>query len=610
MTILIDMIRISGFRGVRNLEIYLPKVTVLIGTNNAGKTSVLKAIQLALGDYSRYITEEDFHIDDEDNVFDKIVIDVRIIPNDDLGSKVNVFSDVWIEEFGDNIQASANGEQFVGLRTTCQHNLVKGGFTIERFALENWPNKENWIIDGERGINKLRNRFDAIPLISIDAQRDIHQELRDRSSFIGKILTGIEYSEKDVEEIERMVGVINDEAVNKSDSLKNLKRNLEKLNQSFNGAGHAEITPFPKKIRDLSKQFTVHFGESNKNSFSMEYHGMGTRSWATMLSVKSFTELMADKYNTEGKPFYPILAAEEPEAHLHPNAQRTLYKQLSSSIGQVIISTHSPYLAAIAEQEQLRCLVKSGNTINIFSLDVNIDNEDKRKIKREIIHSRGEILFSKAIVLAEGETEEQALPQLFSKYFGCDPFTLGVNFIGVGGSGDKYKPYLSFSRDFNIPIFIFSDGEPIIVKQLKKVYESVFGETDINDSQNITILDDNDFEGYLLNNGYGDTIENAILQIDGADSIDKWIGKKHGTSLSPQRTNKPNCVTCKQPIFEQPIRDYSPPKGRAKAIMEIIDKKKPKYAQAIADKLCTLEPGKFPPKIIELFEKIKVGVSL
>jgi putative ATP-dependent endonuclease of OLD family len=34
MNILIDTIRIAGFRGIKNLEVSLPRVTVLIGTNS------------------------------------------------------------------------------------------------------------------------------------------------------------------------------------------------------------------------------------------------------------------------------------------------------------------------------------------------------------------------------------------------------------------------------------------------------------------------------------------------------------------------------------------------------------------------------------------------
>jgi len=86
-----------------------------------------------------------------------------------------------------------------------------------------------------------------------------------------------------------------------------LKIHLDNLNQSFEGSGQTELTPFPKKIRDLVKRFSVHFGETEKNSFSMEYHGMGTRSWASMLTVKAFIELLSKKHADEVEPFFPIL---------------------------------------------------------------------------------------------------------------------------------------------------------------------------------------------------------------------------------------------------------------------------------------------------------------
>ncbi|MFN4860833.1 MAG: TOPRIM nucleotidyl transferase/hydrolase domain-containing protein, partial [Pseudanabaena sp.] len=58
------------------------------------------------------------------------------------------------------------------------------------------------------------------------------------------------------------------------------------------------------------------------------------------------------------------------------------------------------------------------------------------------------------IVLCEGETEEQALPLLFEKYFGSEAFVKGISFIGVRGAGN-YLPFLRFAYDFSIPVYIF-----------------------------------------------------------------------------------------------------------------------------------------------------------
>lgn len=609
MSILVDSIRVSGFRGIKKLEMQVPRVAVLIGPNNSGKTSLIKAIQLALGDYSRFVNEEDFHIGDDDKIAKSIIVDVRIVATNEERKRVKAFNDDWATEFGDYIMSEPDGHQFVAMRTRTTSNQVKGRYETNRTILERWPDDKSWNIDSVKE-TKLKRRLESLLFTSIEAQRDIHYELRDKSSFVGRILSSIEYDPDDKKNLEEMIKQASDEAVSKSEKLISLKTHLEQLNQSFQGSGSAEITPFPKKLRDISKHFSVHFGEKSGNSFSMEYHGMGTRSWASMLTVIAFVNMLAREHDKESEPFFPILAAEEPEAHLHPNAQKTLYRQLSVLNGQVIISTHSPSIAAIADSAYLTGLKKCGDNVVACKLSTSLSPEDARRLHREVMHSRGEIFFSKAIVLCEGETEEQALPQLFEKYIGTEPFTLGVNFVGVGGSGKRYLPFFSFSKDFDIPIFIFSDGEPGIVKDLKKHYESVFGAVDIATCRNITVLDNTDFEGYLLSSGFGYIIEEAISGLDGATAVDNWITKKDGTSLGSEKTSDPPCTLCKQPIYTKVLRDYHSAGGRERALIDIVDSCKPKYAPAIAEQLCKLDVSSLPPKLVEFFEKIKAEVSL
>ncbi|HDD9607547.1 TPA: DUF2813 domain-containing protein, partial [Escherichia coli] len=94
MNILIDKVRISGFRGISNIEITLPRVTVLLGQNNAGKTSVIKAMQLAMGDYSRYLSDEDFHIGEDEKRQEAITVDLRFIAVDGE-TRIKEFSENW-----------------------------------------------------------------------------------------------------------------------------------------------------------------------------------------------------------------------------------------------------------------------------------------------------------------------------------------------------------------------------------------------------------------------------------------------------------------------------------------------------------------------------------
>lgn len=89
----------------------LSRVTVLIGVNNSGKTSLIMALNLALGNYARHLSEEDFYIDNNDKRVKEILVDLRIISIDGNGKRQHSFSEDWQVEFGDKIQSDINGYQ-------------------------------------------------------------------------------------------------------------------------------------------------------------------------------------------------------------------------------------------------------------------------------------------------------------------------------------------------------------------------------------------------------------------------------------------------------------------------------------------------------------------
>lgn len=503
MSILLDQVRIAGFRGLENVETSLTKTTVFIGTNNSGKTSFIKALQLALGDYQRYVTDEDFFIDESDKKSDRIVIDVRFVPSDNEGNRQLSFISEWTEEFGPGIQQEPDAKQFYAYRTTITADPIKGSFSTERFTLVEWPDFAKWQ-DPPAGPKKATKRNDKIPFISIDAQRDLHQELNEKTSFVGRVLSSVEYNDADVKSLEKMIADINTTAVDKSEPLKSLKSHLNELNQSFGGTGNAEVNPFPKKIRDLSKRFSVHFGDDAKHSFSMEYHGMGTRSWASMLSIRAFIELSAEKHAKDAMPYFPILAAEEPEAHLHPNAQKSLFTQLADSKGQVIISTHSPYLTSICDIYSVRSLAKINGTKTCKSLVPGIDPDGINALKRAVLRNKGEVLFANALVLFEGVTEEQVFPAMFERYFGKSTFALGVEMISVDGK--NYAPFVKLGLSFGIPVYIVGDNDGTAKADVEKQVAKIPTDTGL-------ILDPNLFSMGFLETG--NDIEAELVNVVG-----------------------------------------------------------------------------------------------
>ncbi|HID15194.1 MAG TPA: DUF2813 domain-containing protein, partial [Candidatus Atribacteria bacterium] len=153
---------------------------------------------------------------------------------------------------------------------------------------------------------------------------------------------------------------------------------LENLNQTIDKRTSIQITPLTKKVRDLNKGLTIYYGENEDNSLSMEYHGMGARSWSSILSFKTFLDILYEKAQKENKLFFPIIAIEEPETHLHPNAQKQLYNQLKTLPGFKIITTHSPYIVASSNLNDIVTIYKNSGEVVCGNLKELSEDEKKR----------------------------------------------------------------------------------------------------------------------------------------------------------------------------------------------------------------------------------------
>lgn len=578
MDIMIKTVRVAGFRGLKNLEVDLEVTTILTGMNNTGKTSFLKALQLVLGN-RQFISQDDFYIQGN-KVSEQITIDILIVPIDKAGKRTEDFLDDWETLFTvERIRTDGNNS-FVPLRTIITFDTIRNSYRTQQFILKEWPNFKmdsiDWF-DTDNG-NKTNFYYDEIPFYYMDAQRDILEDTKLKNSYLGKMLSKIEYSDENIKTIEEQIMSLNEKAVNSSDILSNIKTTLKELDSAMDtGSEGIEITPFTKKIRDFNKGLTIYYSD-NQDSFSMEYHGMGTRSWSSLLTLKAFVSLLSQNAKKKKSVFFPILTIEEPEAHLHPNAQKRLYSQMESIKGQKIISTHSPYIPAVSKLSQIRSFYKYKTVVTCGRIPIDkLDDEDIRKINRQVINTRGEIFFSKVIIFFEGETEEQALPVFAKKHFGKTPFEMGLDFVGVGGFGN-YLPFLRFAESLNIPWFIISDAENQQGKDVKSSVQSQFAKINSlrNESECIIFLSNgNDFELQLIRDGYTDEIKKAIIA--------------QGTYQNNQHKQ----------AKEQEINDYNDTE-----LHEKLKDNKTKYASIIAEQIVqSTKP--IPPKIIELFKKVE-----
>ena len=617
-TIQITKIRIENFRSIEHMELDLSAVNVLIGANNAGKSNFLKAVNIALSQ-SYAVSDEDIFVG-KDEILDKkkvAIIDVMFRPFDDKGHETSEFSEFWIGTFGEGwiTNDSTNGD-FVGIRTSIQFDILRNDYVLVRRRIIDWGKSASEVIlDKRRSFTRDMNNY--LFVFYMDAQRDVVEDLRDRKSYFGKATSRIELLPTDIQDIESQLNEVNVKIV---DSIPALRQTADRIGSIASTIGSSngtiEIEPLARKVADLHKGMDIFFKDGEAARLSISQHGMGIRSWISFLTLGAYVdwEKEALHKDDEEADSYAMLTMEEPEAHLHPQAQQQLYSQLCGFTGQKIISTHSPSVVSQSDLTSLIHFEKSnGRTIaNRFDVNIYSGDEDINKIRREVISSRGELLFANAVVLCEGVTEQQALPIFFEDYFGFNPTLFGINIIGIGGR--NYKTFLNLIQNFNIPWFVFSDGEEETVKIVNRDVQQVFG-FDASHFDNVIILDGGyNYEKHLLKSGYLAEIISAINSFENNENyIQSYITKRNHKPGKRIKTAK-QCPTCGQAIYESQERDYDVPDGLEQAVYDCMtdNSAKAKYAICVAERITHLADvsRRIPPKILELLNVMSVHLNL
>jgi putative ATP-dependent endonuclease of the OLD family len=365
----ITRLRIENFRSIKSLDMELGETTVLIGQNNSGKTAILDAVRIALtrrwGQRGTGFTEYDVHLatdEDDPKQSSGIVIEIRaeeVVPGE------------WPEELQQGldeiVQADpSTGRSFVNLRVTCAWNPTTDSFE----PTWNFLNAARSPLVGTsaRRIN-LERFWQYLPVFYLGALRDAEDEFSPRSQFWGRLLKAMKIPTALEGKLKRVLDLLNKKLLRADPRLAQIAETLTGATKvaARDRDGSVDLRLMPLKSWDiLSKAEIILRNEPQWPWLPLQRHGQGVQSLSVIFLFQAFVEhLLKELYEPESTP---VLALEEPETHLHPQAARTLWAHVSTLPGQKIITTHSPYFVQHVPFRDLRLVHLTDNGTEVCSL--------------------------------------------------------------------------------------------------------------------------------------------------------------------------------------------------------------------------------------------------
>jgi putative ATP-dependent endonuclease of OLD family len=436
-------------------------LTALIGPNNVGKSTVLKALDILLGDKwpNSQFNEDDFH----DNVLNKEIIlaceFVTPIEVDVYGEmkKINgivIYAKHISSGYG---EASVETEYFmidtIADFKTCSWNIVKSKY-----------GKEHRISQGMK--NSLPLTI-TIPLIKLHSEQPTNKwgVLGRMLQKIERIFVELDSGNKEKEfkgKIKEAVGILRipDEFKQIEKDIKIFWDLIRPANISDTELDFLDCEPW-RYYRQFKLAITRHGKE-----VPIDTLGEGVQRLAIIALYRTY--LKHHKRNEKA-----ILLVEEPESYLHPQARKTLFQVLKKALGdqkegQIIYTTHSEDFIDCGEFEDIDIFWES-NT-NIAARYINKERlinhavalgQVASSLSDPMIHYRlmetttvglKEALFSSKAIIVEGPTEVE----LFRFFSDADKNQIAI--VCANGK-DNIPSVYTFLTAFGIPCLIAIDSD-------------------------------------------------------------------------------------------------------------------------------------------------------
>ena len=389
------------------ITIKIDDIVVLIGPNNVGKTTSIRAYEM-FANSGTILKIDDFYQNNENNPVEIAGVFGEITNEDkqQIGEK-------WIYKNNDK-------QDVIKYKWRWEKSGVKG----EKYS---WYDKEGkWEKGGMGGWDSKIASCIPVPLKISPFDDSIQLENK-----IVELLTSAvkENVKNDQSKVAKLLDQVNDLANEvKKQIAEELNKTTSRLQKNLNEVfpePNVDIAPQADKIevdKILATGTHLNVAGNDGKYYPLANQGSGLQRaflWSAIEALADTGKMKSGRSTIESeKP--KMLLVEEPESFLHPPAVRlareALYKIAELDNWQVMITTHSPIFIDVSKPHTTIIRVeKNEGATKIFSTE-KAQFSDKERERLQMIRNChptiNEFFFANKVILVEGDTEQVTFSQV------------------------------------------------------------------------------------------------------------------------------------------------------------------------------------------------------
>ncbi|MEL7662972.1 MAG: AAA family ATPase [Methanosarcina mazei] len=467
---LLSEVQIENFRSIEYLSLRLNKCSILVGKNNSGKSNVLKAINMVLGEKFVKLTKNDFYNGEENRI-----IRIKLTFKD--------FTLEEIKDIQDNIKytVKVDGIYYTPEELGCILKKENKVVMEVKFSTNN-TNRNIYFGDIYYKYFSTELKDSIVGTLYIPAVRDPSKILKVTDySFLSRMLNII-YEQADLAKKEALEETLKTATEKCREIFDEHERELDRITKTIIAHNGLKFAMLPSDSKNVYKKLDILIDDGIETE--LDFKGSGIQSVVIISLFKLYSDLKAGN---------ALLLIEEPESFLHPQANRHMAKILHEFCTedniQLIVATHSPNYLQSSNIKDIILLDKQEYKTKATQID---KVSDETKLKRELNVSNLELFFADKVILVEGETEKILLPAIAKQINERNDFDKKNYSIIEVGSKANLDIFIELLNKFNIPWVSLLDKD-VLNQESKRII------TKLNQNFSYGINTSSVDEAYLIN---------------------------------------------------------------------------------------------------------------